>query len=268
MWKSKEQTVISNQQSARAAMVVCLKAARRSLRKPFLLSAVCCLLFTLGCRSDMQDQPRMKPFRSTTFFTDGLSSRTPVEGTVARGFMKSDTEFHTGKKAGRGAPGTTGAGATAAGSAGTTAGAPGSALMGPAAYPDDVETFPLPITQKIIERGKERYEIFCSACHGFSGNGDGMIVRRGFRRAASFNDDRLRQAPVGHFFDAITNGWGTMPSYAMQIPAEDRWAIIAYIRALQLSQQKVDTTAVPGASPTSPAGAAPTPATQSGGPEH
>ena len=89
----------------------------------------------------------------------------------------------------------------------------------------------------MVQRGKERYEIFCSACHGLTGNGDGMIVRRGFRRAASFNDDRLRQAPVGHFFDAITNGWGAMPSYAPQIPAQDRWAIIAYIRALQLSQQ-------------------------------
>jgi mono/diheme cytochrome c family protein len=76
-------------------------------------------------------------------------------------------------------------------------------------------------------RGRERYNIFCSACHGLTGNGDGMIVRRGFRRAASFNDDRLRQAPVGHFFDAITNGWGAMPSYASQIPVQDRWAIIS-----------------------------------------
>ncbi|HEV2829341.1 MAG TPA: cytochrome c, partial [Pyrinomonadaceae bacterium] len=106
-----------------------------------------------------------------------------------------------------------------------------------AAYPDDVEIFPITITKDVVTRGKERYEIFCSACHGLTGTGDGMIVRRGFRRAASFNDDRLRQAPVGHFFDAITNGWGAMPSYAPQIPPEDRWAIIAYIRALQMSQQ-------------------------------
>ena len=95
-------------------------------------------------------------------------------------------------------------------------------------------------------RGRQRYDIFCSACHGLTGNGDGMIVRRGFRRAASFNDDRLRQAPVGHFFDAITNGWGAMPSYASQIPVQDRWAIIAYIRALQASQQN---TAAASASP-------------------
>ena len=110
--------------------------------------------------------------------------------------------------------------------------------------------FPFPITKEIVQRGRERYEIFCSVCHGLTGNGDGMIVRRGFRRAASFNDDRLRQTPVGHFFDAITNGWGAMPSYASQIPVQDRWAIIAYIRALQLSQQKAQLPApVPGSSP-------------------
>jgi mono/diheme cytochrome c family protein len=169
-----------------------------------------------------------------------------VEGTVPRGFLKTDTEFFTGKKAGRAptlsSPAQTPAGSQAAGplggpkpAAGT---APqGAALQGAAAYPDDVEVFPIAVTREVVVRGKERYEIFCSACHGLTGNGDGMIVRRGFRRAASFNDDRLRQAPVGHYFDAITNGWGAMPSYAPQIPAHDRWAIVAYIRALQLSQQ-------------------------------
>ena len=201
-----------------------------------LLFAVCCLLFATSCRRDMQDQPKMKPFRSSTFFRDGLSTRQPIEGTVARGFLKEDTEFFTGKKAGRpsasaSAPVQTPAGPQPSG----TSAAP--ALQGAAAYPDDVEVFPIAVTDKVVKRGKERYEIFCSACHGLTGNGDGMIVRRGFRRAASFNDDRLRQAPVGHFFDAITNGWGAMPSYAPQIPTEDRWAITAYIRALQLSQQ-------------------------------
>lgn len=200
----------------------------------------------------------MKPYRSTVFFTDGQSSRQPVAGTVARGFLKTDTEFFTGKKAGR---------ATAATSAGTTAGAQpsgpnpaaGAALQGAAAYPDDVEILPIPVTQAVVARGKERYEIFCSVCHGPTGNGDGMIVRRGFRRAASFNDERLRQAPVGHYFDAITNGWGAMPSYAPQIPVQDRWAIIVYIRALQLSQAQQPSTA------TSPAAISPTPTTQSGG---
>jgi mono/diheme cytochrome c family protein len=104
-----------------------------------------------------------------------------------------------------------------------------------------------------VERGRQRYEIFCSACHGFTGNGDGMIVRRGFRRAASFNDDRLRQAPVGHFFDAMTNGWGAMPSYAAQIPVQDRWAIIAYIRALQMSQQNIAAAAASPSPSPSPA---------------
>src|SRR5262245_24893590 len=189
------------------------------------------LLAMTGCRRDMQDQPKMKPFRGTTFFADGLSGRQPIQGTIPRGFLREDRELFTGKKSG------------AAGSSAPVA-VPGAT---PNAFADDVDTFPFPITQQTVERGRGRYDIFCSVCHGLTGNGDGMIVRRGFRRAASFNDDRLRQAPVGHFFDAITNGWGTMPSYAPQISVQDRWAIIAYIRALQLSQQNRN--AVPGASP-------------------
>jgi mono/diheme cytochrome c family protein len=176
----------------------------------------------------------------------------------------TDTEFFTGKKPGRGTA-IGGAQTPTSVGANTSAGSAANVLLGAAAYPDDVETFPLTITKEIVVRGKERYEIFCSACHGQTGNGDGMIVRRGFRRAASFNDDRLRQAPVGHYFDAITNGWGAMPSYATQIPAEDRWAIIAYIRALQLSQQKSETPAVPAPSTTTPAQS---PGAHSGGPEH
>jgi mono/diheme cytochrome c family protein len=203
-----------------------------------LLFATCCLLFTSGCRQDMQDQPKMKPYRSSTFFADGQSSRQLVEGTVPRGFLKLDTEFFTGKKAGR-APTTGAAPSQLPAGPQPTATSTAPALQGAALYPDDVELFPIPVTKEMVSRGKERYEIFCTACHGLTGNGDGMIVRRGFRRAASFNDDRLRQAPVGHFFDAITNGWGAMPSYAPQIPAQDRWAIIAYVRALQLSQQNL-----------------------------
>ena len=178
----------------------------------------------------MQDQPKIKPLRGTTFFRDGLGSRQPIEGTIPRGYLRSNTEFYTGKKAG------------------TQANAPADAQAN--TFPDDIDTFPLPVTSDVVERGRERYEIFCSACHGLTGNGDGMIVRRGFRRAASFNDDRLRQAPVGHFFDAITNGWGAMPSYAAQIPVQDRWAIVAYIRALQLSQQNT-AAASPSPSPSS-----------------
>ena len=186
----------------------------------------------------------MKPYRSSTFFSDGLSSRPLVEGTVPRGFLKTDTEYFTGKKAGRGttaAAPTVPSGPQPSTAPSTSATASTVAVpTGAAAYPDDVEVFPIPVTKEMVIRGKERYEIFCSACHGLTGDGDGMIVRRGFRRAASFNDDRLRQAPVGHFFDAITNGWGAMPSYAPQIPVQDRWAIIAYIRALQLKNETAD----------------------------
>jgi len=239
-----------------------LPTAHRPLPTLFvLLLTAHCTLFTSSCRRDMQDQPKMKPFRSSTFFRDGLSTRQPIEGTVARGFLNEDTEFFTGKKAGKtstiaSAPAQTPAGPQPSG----TSAAP--ALQGPAAYPDDVEVFPIAVTDKVVTRGKERYEIFCSACHGLTGNGDGMIVRRGFRRAASFNDDRLRQAPVGHFFDAITNGWGAMPSYAPQIPTEDRWAITAYIRALQLSQDVYKTGPQTVSAP--PASTTGTPATSGG----
>ena len=186
----------------------------------------------------------MKPYRSTTFFTDGLSSRQPIEGTVPRGYLREDTELFTGKKAK--APGATATPATQPTSGTQTND-----------FPDDIDKFPFPITKDIVQRGHERYNIFCSACHGLTGNGDGMIVRRGFRRAASFNDDRMRNAPVGHFFDAITNGWGAMPAYAPQIPVQDRWAIIAYIRALQTSQQNL---AAASASPAPQSSPSPTPA--------
>jgi mono/diheme cytochrome c family protein len=205
------------------------------------------MLITTGCRRDMQDQPKMKPYRGTTFFADRLSGRQPIPGTVPRGFLRSDTEYFTGKKAGVVPSASPGASPVA-----------GQVVAGQQvnAFPDDVEVFPFPVTDQTVKHGRERYDIFCSVCHGMTGNGDGMVVRRGFRRAASFNDDRLRQAPVGHFFDAITNGWGAMPSYASQIPVQDRWAIVAYIRALQLSQQNPN--AQPGASPVP--GASPAPA--------
>jgi mono/diheme cytochrome c family protein len=204
-----------------------------------------------ACRRDMQDQPRMKPYRGSSFFADGLSSRQPVPGTIPRGFLRSDSVLFTGKKEKTGQQGTqaTANPATNANTAGSTN-----------AYTDDTDTFPFPITEEIVQRGRERYNIFCSVCHGLTGNGDGMVVRRGFRRAASFHDDRLRQAPVGHFFDAITNGWGAMPPYAAQIAAQDRWAIIAYVRALQLSQQK----AQPAQPPQGPS-AGPTPTPNPGG---
>jgi mono/diheme cytochrome c family protein len=215
------------------------------LREKSLLLLLFGLLVITGCRRDMQDQPKMKPYRGTSFFGDGTSMRQPIDGTIPRGQLKTDTEYFTGKKAKT--PGPTATPATQPQAAGAQANT----------FSDDIDTFPFSVTKEVVDRGHERYDIFCSACHGLTGNGDGMIVRRGFRRAASFNDDRLRQAPVGHFFDAITNGWGAMPSYASQIPVQDRWAIITYIRALQLSQQ--NNTAAASASPRPSAAASPTP---------
>jgi len=202
-----------------------------------LFSLVVACLGGAACRRDMQDQPKMKPYRGTTFFADGLSARQPIQGTVPRGFLREDTEYFTGKKSVQ--------------SVNANNATPGT-------FPDDTDTFPFPVTEDTVRRGRERYDIFCSVCHGLTGNGDGMIVRRGFRRAASFNDERLRQAPVGHYFDAITNGWGAMPSYAAQIPVQDRWAIVSYIRALQLSQQNPQ--AAPGASPAPASSPRPSPA--------
>ena len=203
----------------------------------------------------MQDQPKAIAYRESSFFRDGVASRPLVPGTVPRGYLRADREFYFGKKAN--------AGTTAASQQGTprtgaipapTTGAP----TNPAAlYPDDVETFPFPITKDVLDRGQQRYDIFCSVCHGATGNGDGMIARRGFNKPlpASYHQDRLRQAPVGHFFDAITNGWGAMPSYAAQIPVEDRWKIIAYIRALQLSQMPpAQATQAPSTKPNAPGG--------------
>jgi mono/diheme cytochrome c family protein len=191
----------------------------------------------------MQDQPKYITYRASGFFRDGLSSRPLVEGTVARGFLRADREFYTGKKDSTGSHRIaetqlslvpqTGAQRTNGGPNASATTGSGSSV---AVYPDDVVTFPLPITKETIDRGQERYQIFCAACHGGTGNGDGLVVRRGFRPPPTYHSDQMRQAPVGHYFDVVTNGWGAMPSYAAQIPPADRWAIIAYIRALQLSQ--------------------------------
>lgn len=187
----------------------------------------------------------MKPFRSTAFFSDGISSRPPVTGTVPRGFLRADKKFFTGKKK-TATTVTTGTGTPTTATTPQTAAASGAQ----ATYPDDVTEFPILVTAELVTRGRERFEIYCSVCHGMTGNGDGMIVRRGYRRAASFNTDALRQAPVGHYFDAITNGWGAMPSYATQIPPRDRWAIVAYIRALQLANTQTEASAAaPAATP-------------------
>ena len=206
-----------------------------------LLLTAHCLLLTSACRRDMQDQPKVVAYRQNPLYRDGGSAKPPVEGTVPRGYLRADREFYLGKKAsvsqqsGPVSPQPAGAQLPVASRSLASSTAP---------YPDDVETFPFPITKEDLNRGQERYQIFCSVCHGATGNGDGMIARRGFNKPApaSYHQDRLRQAPVGHFFDVMTNGWGAMPSYASQIPAEDRWRIIAYIRALQLSQMPAEQT--------------------------
>jgi mono/diheme cytochrome c family protein len=261
MLKSERQTADGRRQAA-GDRLARLKATclRRSV-SCLLLSASC--LLVAGCRRDMQDQPKAKPYRSSSFFKDGLSSRPLVEGTVPRGWLRTDTEFYTGKKSK--AQGTTAApGAQGAPTSGTSN--PGTTTAGQtaaAAYPDDTDKFPFPITPDVLVRGRERFQIFCSVCHGMTGNGDGMVFRRGFRlpAPASFHQERLRQAPVGHFFDVMTSGWGAMPSYASQIPPQDRWAIIAYIRALQVSQQGAQTSATQSPAPAATA----TPATKPGG---
>lgn len=215
-----------------------------------LLLVAYCLLFFTACRQDMQDQPRYEAYEPSKFFKDGLSSRPLIDGTVPRGYLREDAHLYTGKKtpgsAGRSSSGnsSSSSGATASASAsapvsnatanaGSTAGA--NAQSGGNMFPDDVDTFPFPVTAEVVARGQERYQIFCAMCHGATGGGDGMIVRRGYKQPPSYYTESLRNAPVGHFFDVITNGWGSMPAYAQQVPVQDRWAITAYIRALQLS---------------------------------
>jgi mono/diheme cytochrome c family protein len=229
-----------------------------SKRIVVLLLTAHCLLLTASCRQDMQDQPKYIAYRSSSFFHDGLSSRPLVDGTVARGFLRADREFYTGKKnrpgGAQSATGFQSASVIPSGHAAVSGAAqgPNPALpAGTVLYPDDVETFPFPVTAEIVNRGQERYQIFCVVCHGGTGNGDGLVVRRGFRTPPTYHSDQMRQAPVGHYFDVITNGWGAMPSHAAQIKPEDRWAIIAYIRALQLSQNPASGPS--GAAPAEPA---------------
>jgi mono/diheme cytochrome c family protein len=159
------------------------------------------MLVAGGCHRDMRDQPRSDPLEASDFFSDGVASRSPVPGTVARGQLKADPQLETGLVDGKLAT-----------------------------------AFPYPVTAEMIVRGRERYGIFCTPCHGQLGDGQGMVVRRGFKQPSSFHVDRLRGAPPGYLFDVMTNGFGVMSSYASQVPVADRWAIAAYIRALQRSQ--------------------------------
>jgi mono/diheme cytochrome c family protein len=173
--------------------------------KRLRLSRLLILVFAAGCRQDMHDQPKYEPLEASELFRDGQSARPLVDGTVARGQLRDDEHLYTGKVNGQ--PAT---------------------------------TFPFAISHEIMDRGQERYDIYCAPCHDRAGTGLGMIVRRGYRQPESFHTDRLRQAAPGHFYDVITNGFGAMPDYRAQVRPEDRWAIAAYIRALQLSQKPGD----------------------------
>jgi hypothetical protein len=158
-------------------------------------------LILTGCRQDMHNQPRYKPLAATDFFGDGRSARPELEGTVARGHLRIDKARYTGK-----------------------------------INDEDIDYFPFPITRPDLERGQQRFNIYCSPCHSRIGDGNGMVVRRGFRQAADYHTEKLMKAPVGHFFDVMTNGFGAMPSYASRVEPDDRWRIAAYIRVLQFSE--------------------------------
>ena len=169
-----------------------------------LIAAALVVSSASACRQDMHDQPRMKPLAKSDFFADHRSARPLVPGTVARGHLREDEALYTGKVG-----------------------------------KDFATTFPFPVTQGVLLRGRERFSIYCTPCHGRLGSGEGMVVQRGFKRPPSFHVDRLREAPPGYFFDVMTNGFGAMADYSAQVPVNDRWAIAAYIRALQLSQHAV-----------------------------
>jgi mono/diheme cytochrome c family protein len=155
-----------------------------------------------ACRQDMHDAPRYEPLEGSAFFADGRSSRVLPSNTVARGQLREDDHLYTGKVDGQLAT-----------------------------------EFPMPVTDETMARGQERFNVFCAPCHGRTGEGNGMIVQRGFRQPPSFHEDRLLNAPVGYYFDVMTNGFGAMQDYAAQVPVADRWAIAAYLRALQLSRR-------------------------------
>ncbi|BBO34895.1 alternative complex III subunit ActE [Lacipirellula parvula] len=161
------------------------------------------LLALVGCHRDMYDQPRLEPLEKNTFFDDGRSSRPLVEGVVEYGAISPNDVFNSGKVNGQFTE----------------------------ELPESME-----LNAALLKRGEQRFNIFCSNCHGRSGDGDGMIVLRGYRKPPTYHSDRLRGMPLGYFFDVATNGFGVMPSYASQIPVKDRWAIAAYVRALQLTQ--------------------------------
>jgi mono/diheme cytochrome c family protein len=176
--------------------------------------AVVTVLLLAGCRQDMHNQPRFKPLAESDFYSDLRSARPPVEGTVARGELRANSYFYSGMLPGSNTPG---------------------------------DYMPFPVTKQVLARGRERFDIYCAPCHSRLGDGNGIVPSRGFaRKPPSYHIERLRQAPLGYFFDVMTHGFGMMQDYASQISPEDRWAIAAYIRALQLSQNATAAEIPPG----------------------
>jgi cytochrome c553 len=168
---------------------------------PACLLALAVLAALAGCRHDMQDQNKMRPYRLSTFYPDGASARPLPAHTVARGDLRADESYYTGVRGGK-----------------------------------PIADLPFPVSREVLLRGQQRYDIFCSPCHGRVGDGLGMIITRGYKQPPSFHSEQLRNAQVGWFFSVMTQGFGVMPSYAAQVSVADRWAIAAYVRALQYSQ--------------------------------
>ena len=184
-----------------AAMYKGLGRSMTLARKMGAIGAMAATVVLAGCRQDMQNEPKFIPQRGTTFYASGRSVRPQVEDTIARNQGVEDSYFYTGIQNGK-----------------------------------EGDGLPIPLTQATMERGQERYNIYCTPCHSRVGNGQGMIVQRGYLPAGDFHTDRLRNAPLGHFFAVMSNGYGAMPDYSAQLTPADRWAVTAYIRALQLSQ--------------------------------
>jgi mono/diheme cytochrome c family protein len=217
--------------------------APRATRHAFLF--VACALALTGCRQQMASQPSYRPLRPSSFFADGRSARPLVEGTVSRGELRADRAYYTGRTRAR--PGSAEAAAGLVGAPGLPA-AGALVLSQERANYVDVLPFPQKDMGKMLRRGQDRFDIYCAVCHGRDGDGKGMIPQRGFTDPPNFHTDlsrgfrlkgfdvSLREVPVGYFFEVITEGFGAMPDYREQVPVEDRWAVIAYVRALQFSR--------------------------------
>ena len=178
----------------------------QAFRRVFTLLGLASFLFAAGCRQDMHNQPKMIPQRGSDFFADHRGARPQVLNTVARGQLHEDSYFYTG------------------------------VVQGANGYREEQDLMPFPVTMEVLERGQERFNIYCTPCHSRVGNGLGEIVQRGYKRAANLHDQVRLSQPISHYFYVMTHGYGAMPDYSAQLSPADRWAVAAYIRALQLSQ--------------------------------